>query len=103
MRPISVFRDILFFGIRLARKTADEEVKIFKVFRIDFRDIGIKILSFRIIQGFVSGCGKFVDLAASDTFKAARFLETAAETADPGKCVKKFNCYKTTSLLLFSL
>ena len=46
---VSVFRDILFFGIRLARKTADEEVKIFKVFRIDFRDVGIKILSLRIV------------------------------------------------------
>ena len=46
---VSVFRDILFFGIRLARKTADEEVKIFKVFRIDLRDVGIEILSLRIV------------------------------------------------------
>lgn len=33
----------------LARESTNEQVKISKIFRIDFRDIGIKILSFRIV------------------------------------------------------
>ena len=100
---VSVFRDILFFGIRLAGKTADEQVEIGHSCCINSCNVVIINLSLRVINGFVSRRSVLVYFAIPDTFKAARLLETAAKTADPRKAVEKFNCYKITPLQIFAL
>ena len=103
MRPISVFRDILFFGIRLAWKTADEQVEIGHSCCVNSCNVAIINLPLRVINGFVSGCSVLVDLTKTDAFKAARLFKSGPKSSDPCKTVEKFNCYKTTSFLIFFL
>ena len=102
MRPISVFRDILFFGIRLAWKTADEQVEIGHSCGINSCNVIVKDLLFGVVHCFVSRRSIAVYFTAPDTFKATRLLETAAKTADSCEAVKEFNCYKTTPLQIFA-
>ena len=88
--------------IRLAGKTADEQVKVGHSCCVNSCNVAIINLSFRVINGFVSRRSVLVYFAIPDTFKAARLLETASKTADPRKAVEKFNCYKITPLQIFA-
>ncbi len=103
MRPISVFRDILFFGITLAWEPADEQVEVGHFCCVNSCNVAIINLSLRVVNGFVSGCGVLVYFAEPDAFKAARLFKSRPKSSDSRKAVEKFNCYKITSLLLFSL
>ena len=86
----------------LTREPADEQVKVWHFCCVNSCNVAIINLSLRVINGFVSRCSILVDLAVPDTFKSARLLQTASETADSRKAVEKLNCYKITPLQIFA-
>ena len=61
-------RNFGFFGIRLARESANEEVKICKSSGVNMSDIFIKSLTPSVIQGTVRLLCKLVDLTPADKF-----------------------------------
>ena len=89
--------------IRLAWEPADEQVEIGHFCCVNSCNVAIINLPLCVVNGFVSRRSVLVDLTKTDAFKAACFFKSRPETADSRKAVEKFNCYKTTSLLLFSL
>ena len=86
----------------LTREPADEQVKVGHSCCVNSCNIAIINLPLRVVNGFVSRRGVAIYFAIPDTFKAARLLETAAESTDSRKAVKKFNSYKITPLQIFA-
>ena len=89
------------YRVGLAGKTADKQVEIGHSCCVNSCNVAIINLPLRVINGFVSRRGVLVNFAVPNALKAARFFQTAAESADSGKAIEKFNCYKITPLKIF--
>jgi len=82
-------RDILFFGITLARESAAKQIEGGQVCGVDFCGVGIVFLLLSdVVDGAVAGVGVFVDLAVADAPETARAGQPGPEAADAREHIK---------------